>query len=68
MQPYLQFLRADVAYLGVDDNYVVVYPLAVNGTAELYPLEYSFIERVNSTYFNDRVILNTQLKVKDRPK
>lgn len=67
MQSYVQFLKADVAYLGADENYVVFYPLAVNGTAELYPLEYSFIERVNTTYFNDRVILNTQLKVKDRP-
>lgn len=66
MADYLEYLAIDPAYHGVDSRYVAVYPLAANGTAELTPLEFSFIERVNKTYFDNRVILNTQLKVKDR--
>lgn len=67
MTNYKQFLRADAAAMDIDDNYVVFYPIAVRGTVELYPLEFSFIERVNSIYFNDRVILGQHIRVKDRP-
>lgn len=67
MRPYEKFLAVDAAYLTTDPHYVSFYPLASPGTATLYPLEFSFIERVNKTYFNNRVILNTQLKVEDRP-
>lgn len=68
MQVYERFLNVDAAFMETDERYVSFYPLASGGTATLYPLEFSFIERVNKTYFNNRVILNTQLKVEDRPK
>ena len=66
MEPYLEYLDIDPTYGPVDSAYVTVYPLAANGSATLTPLEFSFIERVNKTYFGNRVIINTQLKVKDR--
>lgn len=67
MEPYLRFLEVDAARLDIDPNYVNFYPVALQGTVDIYPLEFSFIERVNTMYFGGRVILNTQLKVKDRP-
>lgn len=68
MGNYKKFLKADAAFMeNIDNDYVVFYPIAVRGMVELYPLEFSFIERVNSLYFNNRVLLNKHLRVKDRP-
>ena len=64
MERYLDLLDFEPARNSVNLSYVVIHPHIYNSIIDLSELEYSFIERINSRYLGNKVVLNNHLRIK----
>ena len=64
LSPYKHLLNFDPAFLGFDENYIVVYPHLWQDPIEVSRLQYLFLQYIIRNYLSNRVELSQSVNVR----